>query len=682
MGGVTYGEQPVMNSRPPNSQRQAPMPSGRGSTPLSQLVQSRMAAEEIWNIRSANDLWICPFCLSAIAKRPGSTATDSVVRHLENCRHFALGKGHPQARQLILDRRSYENIIYSAQSDPAWKVYDSDGVWLSPFSLQRVPAVRTTNGKVDNFLFQALSKHLTNCPFFRQGMPHTVDEVMLARELHRRIPEVVRFTRHQMHSQAAWRWVDASGAWICPYTLFAVAQVRLTSLPEWAAAAESIALHLITHSPRFATGQSIPHPDASIAHAAGPGGRNVPSPERTAPTPVTPSQILGNTTRTGLAILTPTPTASRTVSGGNPILASRGNHNHPSPIPSSMDMATQPPLVSGNTGAFLFSRTPLPGAFENTPAARRLTPLPRLQTPLPGNPTLERRGFPLPIATPLPVAAPDHALNHHEERDGHLDWMDETDSGPVAQLADSGPRTDMIHARKLQEKFLQRAPDVPGFQIASRFEACTDITGDFFVFIPLPDGCIGFAIGDVSGHGVQAGLIMSMAKKTLEIYAAQALGPADTLARVNDALVSDLGGKMFISMCYAVMDPNEGTITWARAGHNPALRYNLVTLNASEIKPKGMVVGMKSGAIFRQSLEEEVTSIDPGDVFLLYTDGITETMNLQHEEFGPERLAEIVKQFAGDGPDVLVDQIMDRIRHFRGPRPPSDDATMVAMLVE
>ena len=338
-------------------------------------------------------------------------------------------------------------------------------------------------------------------------------------------------------------------------------------------------------------------------------------------------------------------------------------------------------MVSGNTGAFLFSRTPLPGALEATPVARRLTPAASLQTPLQANQTFERRSLALPIATPLPVAAPEHAPPH-EERDGHLDWMDETDSGPVAQLADTAPRTDMIHARKLQEKFLQQAPDVPGFQIASRFEACTDITGDFFVFIPLPDGCIGFAIGDVSGHGVQAGLIMSMAKKTLEIYAAQALGPADTLARVNDALVADLGGKMFISMCYAVMDPNEGTITWARAGHNPALRYNLVSEAASEIKPKGMVVGMKSGAIFRQSLEEEVTSIDPGDVFLLYTDGITETMNLQHEEFGPERLSEIVKQFAGDGPDVLVDQIMDRIRHFRGPRPPSDDATMIAMLVE
>jgi sigma-B regulation protein RsbU (phosphoserine phosphatase) len=223
---------------------------------------------------------------------------------------------------------------------------------------------------------------------------------------------------------------------------------------------------------------------------------------------------------------------------------------------------------------------------------------------------------------------------------------------------------------------------MPGFQFAARFEPCADITGDFFVFISLPGGKVGMALGDVSGHGVQAGLIMSMAKKTIEIYAAQDLGPADTLSRVNDALVADLGGRMFISMVYGVLDPTENVITWARAGHNPGLRYNVISEQANEIRPRGMVVGMKSGAQFRQSMDEEVTRLESGDVFLLYTDGITETMNLQHEEFGTSRLADVLKQFASDGPDMVVDQIMERMRHFRGPRPAADDATMVALLVE
>ena len=670
-----------------------------------------MATDELWNIRSNNDLWICVFCLSAIAKRPGSTSVDSVVRHLENCRHFALGKGQPQNRPAIVERRSYENIVFSAQSDPAWKIYDHDGVWLSPFSLMRVAAVRTTSGKLDNFLFQALAKHLGQCPFYRQGIAHTVEEVQLARELHRRMPEVVRFARYQLHTQSSWRWVNEAGLWICPYTLFAVAQVRLSQLSTWTTAAEAIALHLITQIPLFATGRAQPHAETSIAHAAGTQGCNLPPAEAHTPTPMSPEQILGTATPSGLAI-TPTPTATRSVSGGNTILASRIQANTATPASTS--------TLSNSEGASrpgtLFTRTPISQAISQTvsqaieplPIARRVTPVATsamratppsavIPTPLamPVVPARNSGGSP-PLAFPVgssgprvaglstvhPSATDPAPAAATETADTHLDWMDQADSDHDIPREEIAPRTDMIHARKLQEKFLQQAPAVPGFQIASRFEACTDITGDFFVFIPLPQGCIGFAIGDVSGHGVQAGLIMSMAKKTLEIYAAQGMGPADTLARVNDALVPDLGGKMFISMCYAVMDPNEGTITWARAGHNPAMHYNLVSEKAGEIRPKGMVVGMKSGAIFRQSLEEEVTHIEPGDVFLLYTDGITETMNLQHEEFGAERLTDIVKQFSGDGPDVMVDQIMDRIRHFRGPRPPADDATMVAMLVE
>jgi phosphoserine phosphatase RsbU/P len=131
-----------------------------------------------------------------------------------------------------------------------------------------------------------------------------------------------------------------------------------------------------------------------------------------------------------------------------------------------------------------------------------------------------------------------------------------------------------------------------------------------------------------------------------------------------------------------VLDPATRTITWSRAGHNPSLRFNRSTGQVSEIRPRGMVVGMKSGQIFRDSLEEETTHLESGDVLLLYTDGITETMNLQNEEFGPERLSQILIQFADQGPDVVLEQIMERMRHFRGPRPAADDATMVALLVE
>ena len=663
---------------------------------MAHLVHQKLATDELWGIKSVNDLWICPFCLSAIAKRPGLTHPDAIARHLENCRSFALGKGSPQPRERVLDRRSYENIVHSAQQDPAWRVYDEDGAWISPFSLQRVPSVRSQQGKLDNFVFQALARHLSTCPFHRQGILHGVDEVMLARELLRRAPDVARYVAYQLHTTPSWRFVNEHGAWICPFTLHAIEQVRITSGESWFSAAEPIAQHLISNCPRFATGQIAPYEDATVAEAAGAGGRCLPPPNSAAPTPVSPTQILGTTTRTGLTILTPTPPGQQaTGSGANPTVTQTTN---PIRTPSAGS------LVSGHTGGFLFNRTPLPGAMETIPGTRRLTPRPGQQAPASDQPLAPLpMSAAAPIAVPPPIAGPPpltlplpdvpladvpaaariNELHPAEEVDeSHLDWMDEADAGAQNNVAEAGPSTDMIHAKRLQQTMLQQAPAVPGYQFATCFEPCTDISGDFFVFIKIPGERIGIALGDVSGHGVQAGLIMSMAKKTLEIYAAQGLGPAETLSRVNDALVADLGGKMFISMVYGVLDPAEQTLVWARAGHNPTLRYNIKSATTNEIKPRGMVVGMKSGAIFRNSLDEETTYVQSGDTFLLYTDGITETMNLQHDEFGAERLTEVVIQSAEEGPTRVVAQVMERLRHFRGPRPPADDATMVAILVE
>ena len=112
------------------------------------------------------------------------------------------------------------------------------------------------------------------------------------------------------------------------------------------------------------------------------------------------------------------------------------------------------------------------------------------------------------------------------------------------------------------------------------------------------------------------------------------------------------------------------------------MRFNRYTGELTEIKPRGMVVGMKKGEVFRQSLSEEITQVQAGDVFLVYTDGITETMNRQKVEYGTELLAEVVRRHAEAGPDTLLDRIMDSVRQFRGGSTADDDATLLAMAVE
>ena len=110
--------------------------------------------------------------------------------------------------------------------------------------------------------------------------------------------------------------------------------------------------------------------------------------------------------------------------------------------------------------------------------------------------------------------------------------------------------------------------------------------------------------------------------------------------------------------------------------------YNRHSGQSSEIRPPGMVVGMKGGQTFRDSLQMESTQLRTGDMFLLYTDGVTEATNAQGEEFETARLSEIVAKCATEGPEALLTQITDRLRHFRGTVPVNDDVTLLALAVE
>ncbi len=275
-----------------------------------------------------------------------------------------------------------------------------------------------------------------------------------------------------------------------------------------------------------------------------------------------------------------------------------------------------------------------------------------------------------------------------------LSWMDDisasygtvssnTTDEPVKEPSEAAPHTGLIRARHVQQGMLNDCPRIPGYTFATRFEPAGELSGDFYEFITLSDGRIGFAQGDVSGHGMDAALIMSMAKKVFSIYAHQEQeSPAKVLSAVNDALVDDLGGRKFISMTYAILDPQNRTLRWARAGHNPTICYNIHTKELTEIQPPGMVVGMKGGSLFANLIKEEETQIRSGDVFVVYTDGITETMNRQKEEYDIERLNILITDHADKGLDQLFDRILDSVRQFRGGSPTEDDMTLLGLSVE
>lgn len=273
----------------------------------------------------------------------------------------------------------------------------------------------------------------------------------------------------------------------------------------------------------------------------------------------------------------------------------------------------------------------------------------------------------------------------NEEELNSLSWIDalaDEDSTESIPSEKQVVNVDMVQARNVQKKMLKDAPSIEGYQFSTRYESCSEVSGDFYEFIQLPDGKIGFSQGDVSGHGMQAGLVMSMTKKILAMNARRGQSPTEVLSSVNEELIQDLNGKTFVSMTYGILEIYQRKIIWARAGHNPSILYNIHTKELRSLKPPGMVAGLRDTFLFRNTLREEELILNSGDIFLMYTDGLTETANRQNEPYRQEKLEEVIKAWGHLEVNDLLDRIMDSARSYRGGGPITDDITLLAIKVD
>jgi serine phosphatase RsbU (regulator of sigma subunit) len=675
-------------SQRPNLKRTTTTSSSAMQTPSSlvAMVKEKIVSDPLWNHFSRSGAWICPYCLSAVRSHEDtrSALVRSIEGHLSRrCPTYRGGTGFPQTTEVIQAKQNYEDIAHLAATDPAWQVFDHEGYWYSPCSLRRVQAVRISNGRFDSFTIQNMVNTLSACEFFKQGTVHRADAVQRARDQWLRAVNLTTNIR-QLVQFSLWRYTNTAGEWVCPFCLSAVRDLILRADSDWREAPERMAQHLAFNCQAYVPERPEPKAEASVQKASH-------NPAGPLPAPALPFQDA--TKSTSVLRRTPSSTSifARETPGTAPIPAPTANPpatQNPHAVPTTrMTGRSVPHSERFINPAGMGAPPPIarPVSRENPGTARQSTRIIRtlgpvttpIQPPRDTSSDIFMGSILDQLKTPLPES--------EKERTGAvLDWMDAVEKlFPDGKQAEPEPEDDeRMRARAVQQSLLQTSPEIPGFRFATRFEACSDVSGDFYEFIRLPDGRLGFAQGDVSGHGIHAALIMSMAKKTLAIYASAGAGPSETLAKVNDSLVDDLGGKIFISMVYGILDPNLNVITWSRAGHNPVIRYNTKTGNLAEIKPKGMVVGMKAGNVFRNSLEEQQTELESGDLFVIYTDGITETMNRQQVEYGVELLMEVVRKHAENGPDNLNKYIMDSVRQFRGGVSAADDSTLLTLAVD
>jgi phosphoserine phosphatase RsbU/P len=239
---------------------------------------------------------------------------------------------------------------------------------------------------------------------------------------------------------------------------------------------------------------------------------------------------------------------------------------------------------------------------------------------------------------------------------------------------------DLEIARDIQRILLPaEAPAINGFQISGINVPARQVSGDYFDYIRVDDERLGVAIADVSGKGVPASLIMAICRSVLRAEAARNPSPADVLRKVNRQLYPDIKEDMFISMAYLILDHERDGITLARAGHDAPLLYKRQSQTVSTIKPPGMVVGIDSGNVFDRLTTDFTVPLERDDCLVLYTDGVTEALNVDGDEFGLDRMIQSVRASATDGAQTIVKRIIEDVRNFTGSLPQNDDITLIAI---
>jgi len=238
---------------------------------------------------------------------------------------------------------------------------------------------------------------------------------------------------------------------------------------------------------------------------------------------------------------------------------------------------------------------------------------------------------------------------------------------------------ELLFARKIQERFWpEEPPRIPGVEIAAKSEPSTQVGGDYYDFIPLSDGRIGIAIGDVSGKDVSAALLMATARMALRTQAEEGSHSlSEIFFRVNNTLYRDTSPEKFLTLFYGVLDVQDLTMDYVNGAHNPPILYNYRTGEMRFLKVGGTLVGMFENMEY----EEDRVKLYKGDVMVMYTDGITEASNSSGEMFGEERLKQIIIEGERLSAMQLLQRIYDEVKRFSEGMPQQDDLTLIVMRI-
>jgi serine phosphatase RsbU (regulator of sigma subunit) len=236
-------------------------------------------------------------------------------------------------------------------------------------------------------------------------------------------------------------------------------------------------------------------------------------------------------------------------------------------------------------------------------------------------------------------------------------------------------------AASRQRKLLPtRAPTVEGCEVSYLYRSADEVSGDLYDFVEMSEGRLGFVIGDVSGHGIEAGILMGMTKKVLSIRLSEMGDPIAAMKQTNADIVKDMDRSSFVTVAVLVWDPAARTLSSARAGHNPPLLFS--TTQAGKVhrfENGGLMIGMAPPTIFDSQLVPEVVPVQPGDILLMYTDGLEEGKSPSGEEFGVGRLSRVIQAESGKPGSYILGALFYEFDRFAAGVEQEDDLTAICV---
>ena len=238
-------------------------------------------------------------------------------------------------------------------------------------------------------------------------------------------------------------------------------------------------------------------------------------------------------------------------------------------------------------------------------------------------------------------------------------------------------------AMEVQQNLLpKQSNSMPGLDIAGRSLYCDETGGDYYDFLEVcgrNSNHFGLAVGDVSGHGISAALLMASVRAFLRSRVTHLGGAADIITDVNRLVTADTRESgHFMTLFYAEIDPSSKTLYWVRAGHDPAFFYDPTSNAIEELRGEGIAIGIDANYAYRQSAKKGLSA---GQILLIGTDGIWETRDDSGRMFGKTRLTDLIREYTSYSSERLIQAIMTALKDFRGSARQEDDVTLAVVKI-